>query len=93
MQSLKRTKPPQRVAAFPGAKRLVKTLPAMKSKKSGYYKYGARVGKENTSTTWAKGQRRGKIFNVTSSVAIEIGARYVVKATGKNSFVVLKRHR
>ena len=94
LQCVKRAKPPRRVPAFPEAKRLVKVKPAVKSMKtSGRYKPGGRVGRAYTSTKWPKGVRRGKRFIVTSSVLIEIGARYVVKATGKNSFEVLKRHR
>ena len=87
-------KPPRRVPAFHNAKRLVKTLPAMKSmKSSGRYEPGTRKGRPNTSTKWPKGVRRGKNFIVSSLVLIEIGARYIVKVTGKNSFEVLKRHR
>ena len=62
-------KPPRRVPAFHNAKRLVKTLPAMKSmKSSGRYEPGARKGRPNTSTKWPKGVCRGKIFIVTSLV-------------------------
>ena len=80
----------KKVVAFPGATRLKKKV-VKEMKKSGRYERGARKGRSNVSTKWGKGVRSGKKFFVRSYVAIEIGAHYIVKATDKNSFLILKR--